>query len=195
MSGTAHPTAAIDRLSACLAELDSHLGQAGPFDGSVPVSAFNRMAFALALLEQEATGGLEDALSRLSRILQQIHHTLVSVPERCDPQLDPAWDHLACFLEKLLERLDGGASPADLAGDPGWPEAADRLTRAAGPLFVLDVLEDVLIGWLDRWGGQDLDPPTAEALNAGWRRLRNKGDRLLARGLLDSFADEPGKNV
>jgi len=195
VSETANLTAAIDRLSACLAELDSQLGRAGPFDGPVPVSAFKRMEFALAILEQEADPVLEDALSRLNGILQQIHHTLTSVPERCDPQLDPAWDHLAGFLEKLLERLDAGARSADLAGDPGWREATGRLERAAGPLSVMDTLEDGMADWLVRWGSQDLDPRTTEVLNAGWRRLRDKGDRLFAQGLLDSFADGPGKNV
>ncbi len=195
MPGSGNLTAAIARLNACLADVDAHLGRAGPFSAPVPVSAFSRMAFALAILEQEAASPLKEALADLDGILKRIHHAQVSVPESCDPGLNPAWEHLTEFLEKLLDRLDAGGTPADLAGDPGWEEAAGRLARAAGPVAVMDTLSDAMAAWAARWDRGDLDEDAARDLHGRWMRLRDRGDRLFGRGVFDSLAARPGKNL
>ncbi len=180
-------------LVACLVDLDSSLGASGPFSGPVPVSAFIRMDLSLALLVAETDADLAGALASLREILQQIHHTLSSVPERCDPALNPVWEHCADYLEGILVRRNEGATLPALAADAGWREMSGRLTRAGGPLGVMDGLADVMGGWDARWSRQRLEPGRERELAARWRQLRSYGDRLFQKGLLDAFEPGTGK--
>ncbi len=183
----------VQYLNTCLAELDSRLGRAGPFSGSVPVSAFTRMDIALTLLVSDAEAPLHSALIHTAQSLQQIQSTLSSVQERCDPDLNPVWEQLADFFDDLLAKLDQGCSWMSLGNDPRWREIADRLHRASGPLGVMDRLNAEMVAWVNRWGQEDLLARQEAELGARWRRLRIYGDSLFEQGLLDDFNIDPGK--
>ncbi len=180
-------SAGIQYLNTCLTELDSRLGRAGPFSGPVPFSAFSRLDLALALLADAAQGPLVETLAETRKHLRQIYHTLTSVTERCDPDLNPVWQQLADFIEDLLGNLDRGISLQTLTTDSRWRGLADRLLLASGPLGVMDRLENEMKTWVAHRGHGDLQPEVEMQLGARWRQLRTYGDGIFQRGLLADF--------
>lgn len=178
MNGTAGSPHSPLALAERLAELDHRLRhrRCAPTSEAAPPPEFVRIELALRLLADACGPEPDPDLQRLQGAFLELARTLGDVPERTPPELASYWPDLAAFLQDLLERSDRGAGPPELLRDPGWGAQARALSRAGGPLAILDDMQGLLQRWWHAWGTAPLEPGVRARLAQGWVRLRGQAD-------------------